>query len=92
MSIIAATTEDEIKTAMIALAKDVAKKASEDTMVLTDKIDALKTLATVYGILKKHKNDDPDDAQGDEFNFQRGVAPEEPAGNVSKIPTRRRPG
>lgn len=88
---IAVTTEDEIKTAMIALAKDVAEKA-KGVEGLADKIDALKTLATVYGILKKHKNDDPGDTQGDDFDFQRGVSPEEPPGNVSKIPTRRRPG
>ena len=83
--------EDAIKLAMIDLAADVAKAAGKvDT--LADKIDALKTLAQVYGILKKHnKNEDPDEDQGDDFNFSKGVDPKE-SSNVSQIPTRRRPG
>ncbi len=84
--------EDDIKATMVALAKDVARKAGEDEITLADKIDSLKTLATVYAILKKHKTDDPGDDQGDSFDFQKGVHPEEPSSNVSQIPTRRRPG
>ncbi len=82
--------EDEIKLAMIDLAADVATAAGKvDT--LADKIDALKTLAQVYGILKKHKDGDEGDTQGDGFDFSKGVDPQE-SSNVSQIPTRRRPG
>lgn len=86
-----ATTEDEILKAMVDLAKDVAKKASE-VDILSDKVEALKTLAAVYTAIKKHKTNDPEDP-GEGFDFQKGVAPEEPSNDtVTPLRGRRRPG
>jgi hypothetical protein len=82
--------ERDIKEAMAILAKDVAKKAME-VDILTDKVDALKTLAQVYSVLKKFKVEDADEDDGS-FSFARGLSPEEPQSNVSQIPARRRPG
>lgn len=86
-------TIDNIEKAMIALAEDVAKKAGE-VDILPDKIDALKTLTAVYAALKKHKTDDPDEDQGNGFDFQKGVMPEEPSHDAAVTPIRgrRRPG
>lgn len=82
--------ENAIKQALVALAKDVVKKAGE-VDILPDKVDALKTLTAVYVALKKHKTDDPDEDQGNGFDFSKGVMPEEPP-NVTTLPARRRPG
>lgn len=84
---------DTIEEAMIKLAKDVAKSASETDRSLPDKIDALKTLTAVYAALKKHKTDDPDE-QEDGFDFRKGITPEEPPNDSSVTPirSRRRPG
>ena len=83
--------EADIKEAMVALAKDVAK-AAKSVDVLADKVDALKTLAQVYSVLKKFKGEDAAEDDGS-FSFARGVnSPEEPQSNVSQIPARRRPG
>jgi hypothetical protein len=82
--------EADIKEAMVTLAKDVAKKA-KDVDILTDKIDALKTLAQVYSVLKKFKGEDVPEDDGS-FSFARGVNHEEQQSNVSQIPARRRPG
>lgn len=86
--------DDTIEEAMIKLAKDVAKSASETDRSLPDKIDALKTLTAVYAALKKHKTDDPDEDQGNGFNFQAGVTSEEPSHDptVTPLRSRRRPG
>jgi hypothetical protein len=88
------TIEDEIEKALVDLAKDVAKKAGE-VDILPDKVDALKTLSAVYLAIKKHKSNDPDDAQGDGFDFSKGVVndPEEPPHDptVTPIRSRRRP-
>lgn len=86
-----ATTDNNIEQAMIALAQEVVKSASEPDRSLPDKIDALKTLTAVYAALKKHKTDDPDEDHGNGFDFSRGINPEEPP-NVTTLPARRRPG
>lgn len=88
-----ATTDDNMKDVLVTLAKDVAKKAG-DVDILADKVDALKAVAAVYAVLKKHKIDDPDEDTEEGFDFQRGVAPEEPSNEstVTRLPTRRRPG
>ena len=86
--------EQDIKGAMVELAIDVAKSAKFSETSLEDKIGALRTLAQVYAVLKKHK-DGGDDADDGTFNFATGVGaalPEEPQSNVSQIPARRRPG
>ena len=82
--------EADIKESMVALAKDVAK-AAKGVDALADKVDALKTLAQVYSVLKKFKGDDVPEDDGS-FSFARGVNPEEQQSNVSQIPARRRPG
>jgi hypothetical protein len=88
-----ATTNDEIEQALVTLAKDVAQTA-KTVDAFADKIDALKTLTAVYAALKKHKTDDPDEDQGDGFDFSKGLSPEEPpdGGTVTPLRTRRRPG
>lgn len=90
----ATTDNNTIEEAMIKLAKDVAASASETDRSLPDKIDALKTLTAVYAALKKHKTDDPDEDQGNGFDFSKGVEPEEPPNEstVTRLPARRRPG
>lgn len=88
-------TNDDIEKAMVELAQAVAKDAGEADRSLPDKIDALKTLTAVYAALKKHKTDDPDgEDQGNGFDFQTGVVPEEPPNesSVTRLPARRRPG
>lgn len=89
-------TDDDntIRTALLELAKDVVRKAGE-VDILADKIDALKALTTAYVALKKHKTDDPDEDQVDDFNFKKGVGtPEESPdeSTVTRLPARRRPG
>ena len=86
--------EQDIKTAMVELAIDVAATAKTASTTLEEKVGALRTLAQVYAVLKKHK-DGGDDADDGTFNFATGVGaalPEEPQSNVSQIPARRRPG
>lgn len=85
-----ATTDNSIQEVMVTLANDVAKKAGE-VDILADKVEALKAVVAVYAILKKHKTDDPDEDQGNGFDFSKGVTPEEPP-NVTTLPARRRPG
>jgi len=77
---------------MVDLAKNVAEVA-KTAEAFADKIDALKTLTAVYAVLNKHKTDDPDEGQGEGFDFSKGLTPEEPPNesNVTRLSSRRRP-
>ena len=67
---------------------DIAKEAKLQATSFADRIEALKVLNQSYALMRKYP-DEPDDEDAG-FSFDKGLPPEEPKANGSKV--RNRPG